>query len=67
MFDQYGSSGQRKFQLITNGEYFDSFNSFHEAIYAGRNFNSIKIVDSYDSLVVFENQVSLPSPAVGKA
>jgi hypothetical protein len=57
----------RKFQLIINGEYFDSFNSFFDAIDASRNFQSIKIVDSFDSLVVFENQVSLLSPAVGKA
>jgi hypothetical protein len=44
----------RKFQLIINGEYFESFNSFLDAIDAGRKFQSIKIVDSYDALIVYE-------------
>jgi hypothetical protein len=59
--------GHRKFQVFVAEQYFDSFNSIYDALDASHKFHSIKIVDSYDSLVVFENQVSLLSPAVGKA
>jgi hypothetical protein len=72
MSNTQDSNAHRKFQVLVgvDGDFdlFDSFNSFFDAFAAGHKFHSIKIVDSYDSLVVYENQVSLPSPkAVGKS
>jgi hypothetical protein len=55
MFSEQGTSAHRKFQLIINGEYFDSFNSFFDALRAGRKFQSITITDSYDAMVVYSN------------
>jgi hypothetical protein len=71
MSNTQDSNAHRKFQVLVgvDGDFdlFDSFNSFFDALDASRNFEFVKIIDSFDSLVIFENQVSLPSPAVGKA
>jgi hypothetical protein len=45
----------RKFQLIINGEYFDSFNSFFDAIDTSKKFQKVTIVDGYDATVVYQN------------